>query len=92
MIVRILGEGQFKVNDEASAVLDQLDTELEDAIDQGDEPAFSAALSALLEHVREYGESVPPEHLGPSELILPPEGSSMDEVRKMLSGEGLIPG
>lgn len=92
MIVRILGEGQFKVDYEASAVLDQLDTELEDAIEQGDEPAFSAALSALLEHVREHGESVPPEHLGPSELILPPDGSSMDEVRKMLSGEGLIPG
>jgi hypothetical protein len=92
MIVRILGEGQFTVDHEASAVLDQLDTELEAAIDRGDEPVFSAALSALLGHVREHGESVSPEHLGPSELILPPEGSSMDEVRKMLSGEGLIPG
>ncbi len=92
MIVRILGEGQFKVDHEAASVLDQLDSELEAAIDQGDEPAFSDALSALLGHVREHGESVPPEHLGPSELILPHDGSSMDEVRKMLSGEGLIPG
>jgi hypothetical protein len=92
MIVRILGEGQFKVNDEASAALDQLDTELEAAIDRADEPAFSAALSALLAQVREHGEVVPPEHLGPSELILPHEGSSMDEVRKMLTDEGLISG
>jgi hypothetical protein len=92
MIVRILGEGQFRVDDEASAVLDRLDTELEGAIERGDEAAFSSALSALLGHVREHGESVSADHLGPSELILPHEGSSMDEVRKMLSGEGLIPG
>jgi hypothetical protein len=92
MIVRILGEGQFEVDDEASVVLDQLDTELESAIERGDEPAFSAALSGLLAHVREHGQSVPPEHLGPSEVILPHEGSSMDEVRKMLADEGLISG
>jgi hypothetical protein len=92
MIVRILGEGQFKVDDEASAVLDQLDSDLEAAIERGDEPAFSATLSTLLAHVREHGESVPPEHIGPSEVILPHEGSSMDEVRKMLADEGLISG
>jgi len=92
MIVRILGEGQFKVSDEASAVLDQLDTELESAIERGDEPAFAAVLSRLLEQVREHGESVPPEHLGPSELILPHAGSSLTEVRKMLTDEGLISG
>jgi hypothetical protein len=92
MIVRILGEGQFKVDHEAAAVLDQLDSELEAAIEQGDEPGFSVALSALLAHVRQHGESVPPEHLGPSELILHHEGSSIDEVRKMLTDEGLISG
>jgi len=92
MIVRILGEGQFKMDDEASAVLDKLDSELEAAIDHGDEPAFSAALSTLLAHVREHGEPVSAEHLGPSELILPHEGSSIDEVRKMLADEGLITG
>jgi hypothetical protein len=92
MIVRILGEGQFTVDDEASAVLDQLDHELEAAIDRGDEPAFSTTLSAMLAQVRDHGESVSPEHLGPSELILPHEGSSMDEVRKMLTDEGLISG
>jgi hypothetical protein len=92
MIVRILGEGQFKVDDEASAVLDQLDTDLEAAIDRGDEPAFAAALSGLLAHVRAHGEAVSADHLGPSELILPHEGSSMDEVRKMLTDEGLISG
>jgi hypothetical protein len=92
MIVRIPSEGQFKVDDEASAVLDQLDTDLEAAIEREDDSAFSATLSALLAHVREHGEAMPTDYIGPSDLILPHEGSSMDEVRKMLTDEGLISG
>ena len=48
MIVRILGEGQFRVDDAVTAELNQLDTELESAVEHGDEPAFRAALTALL--------------------------------------------
>jgi hypothetical protein len=32
---------------------------------------------------------VPSDSLEPSELILPHEGSSMDEVRKLLSDDGI---
>ena len=46
----------------------------------------------LLAEVRAQGTPVPPETLAPSELILPHEGSSMAEVRKLLTDEGLIPG
>jgi hypothetical protein len=35
---------------------------------------------------------LPPDILEESELILPHEDSSMDEVRKLLTDEGLIPG
>lgn len=92
MIVRILGEGQFRVDDDAAADLNRLDAELEAAVERGDEPAFSAALHGLLAEVRAKGGAVPPDVLEPSELILPAEGSSMAEVRKLLSDDGLIPG
>jgi hypothetical protein len=92
MIVRILGEGQFSVSDDLAAELNRLDTDLEAAVERGDEPAFAAALSSLLDKVREAAEPVPSDTLQPSELILPGEGSSMDEVRKLLSDDGLIPG
>ena len=93
MIVRILGEGQFRVNTELAAELDQRDSDLEAALERGDEAAFSQALTVLLSTVRGKAEAVPADKLEPSELILPHEGSSMDEVRKMLtSDEGLIPG
>jgi hypothetical protein len=92
MIVRILGEDQFSVDDAAVAELNQLDTDLETAIERGDEAGFTAALTRLLGHVRATGSPLPPDTLEPSDLILPREDSSMDEVRQMLTDEGLIPG
>ena len=92
MIVRILGEGQFRVDDSAAAELNRLDTELEAAVDHGNEAAFTAALTRLLAQVRAQGSPLPPDILEPSELILPAQDSSMADVRKLLTDEGLIPG
>jgi len=92
VIVRILGEGQFKVEDAATAELNQLDADLEAAVEHGNERAFTVALTGLLAKVRAQGTPLPPDILEPSELILPHEDSSMDEVRKLLTDEGLIPG
>ena len=92
MIVRILGEGQFRVDDAATGELNHLDTELEAAVERGDEAAFTAALTGLLSQVRAQGSPLPADMLEPSDLILPHQDSSMDEVRKLLTDEGLIPG
>ena len=92
MIVRILGEGQFRIGDAAAAELNRLDTELEAAVNHNDEAAFATALNGLLAQVRAQGSPLPPDTLEESDLILPHQGSSMDEVRKLLTDEGLIPG
>ena len=92
MIVRILGEGQFSVDDSATAELNQADTDLEAAVNRSDEAAFTAALTRLLAQVRANGSPLAPDTLEASDLILPNEDSSMDEVRKMLTDDGLIPG
>ena len=92
MIVRILGEGQFKVGDATTADLNRLDSELESAVNHDDEAAFTAALTGLLAQVRVQGSPLPADSLEASDLILPHQDSSMDEVRKLLSDEGLIPG
>jgi PspAA-like protein len=92
VIVRISGEGQFSIDDAATAELNRLDSELEAAVDRNDEAAFTAALHGLLEQVRARGSALPADTLEPSDLILPPEDASMDEVREMLTEEGLIPG
>ena len=89
MIVRILGEGQFRVDDDAANELNRMDADLEAAVERGDEAGLTATLNGLLAHVHSHGTAVPPDNLEPSELILPHEGSSMGEVRKLLSDDGI---
>ncbi|WP_395107381.1 hypothetical protein [Actinomadura sp. SCN-SB] len=91
MIVRIMGEGQLEVAPDDLASLNTLDEELEAAIETGDEATFRTALHGLLDNVRKVGKALPEDSLEPSELILPPADAAMDEVRKMLGDEGLIP-
>ena len=92
MIVRILGEGQFDIGDAGTSELNRLDTELETAVNRNDEAAFTAALHGLLAQVRAQGSPLPSDSLEPSDLILPRQDSSMADVRKLLSDDGLIPG
>jgi hypothetical protein len=92
MIVRILGEGQLRVDDAAAGELNELDAKLEATVERNDEPGFKPALDELLARVRAIGRPVEPGALEPSELILPGEGATMADLRKLLSGDGLIPG
>jgi hypothetical protein len=92
MIVRILGEGQLRVDDSAVDELNELDSALEAAVERDDEPGFTSALDVLLARVRSLGTAVEAEVIEPSALILPQEDATMDDVRKLMSDDGLIPG
>jgi hypothetical protein len=90
VIVRILGEGQYRLDDAAHDRLGPLDTKLGGAVDRDDTAAFHEALNSALRLVRETGTLVPPDTLEPSDLILPHEGASVDEVRQLLAEDGII--
>jgi hypothetical protein len=94
VIVRVLGEGQYAVDDSHADLLNGLDSGLERAVESADEAAFRAALGDLLSQVRTLGERLPDEALVPSDALLPGEDSTLDDVRAMLADttEGLIPG
>lgn len=92
MIVRIMGEGQYDVPDDALDGLNGLDSALEGAMESGDESQFRSALVALLDQVRRVGVPVADDVLAPSDAILPDAEASVDDVRSLLGDEGLIPG
>jgi hypothetical protein len=91
VIVRIMGEGQLRLDDGALDQLNRLDDALGEAIDSGDDEKFRAALVTLLDAVRAAGTPVPDEELVDSDLVLPYAEAHVDEVRAMLTDEGLIP-
>jgi hypothetical protein len=92
VIIRILGEGQYDVPDEHVDSLNEYDNQLEKAVEESDEAAFGTALTALLDRVRSLGEPVALDALVGSQLILPADSTTLDEVRDLISGDGLIPG
>jgi hypothetical protein len=92
MIIRIMGEGQWRVDDADLEQLNELDGAVESAVDAGDEAAFATALGDLLTAVRSKGDHVADAELVDSDLVLPPADATADDVRHLLADGGLIPG
>ncbi len=92
MIVRISTEGQYEVDDADVDGLNELDKQAVAACDSSDEALFHDAFERLLEFVRTRGRPVGAEHLGGSDVILPPPDVSLAEAKAEFTGEGLIPG
>jgi uncharacterized protein YdcH (DUF465 family) len=91
VIVRLLGEGQFRVDDALFARLNELDDDIARAVEAQDEQALWAGLQALAEAVRANGSRLSDEELTPSDAVIPPEDLTLDEARELLSDDGFIP-
>jgi len=91
VIVRLLGEGQFRVPDELLPTLNELDAGVLDAVEAGDEQALWDRLNALADAVRQNGARLRDDELVPSDAIVPPEDLSLDEARDLLADDGFIP-
>ena len=91
MIVRLMGEGQYRVSDELRERLEALDDEAMAALDAEDEGELDAKLDEMSVLVRNEGERLPDEDLSPSDAVIPPSDLTLEETRQLFSDEGLIP-
>ena len=91
MIVRLMGEGQYRVDDGLREQLNELDDRAQTALDANDEPALDDVLDEMGQLVRDRGERLPDEDLSTSDLIIPPSDLTLEETRKLFTDEGLIP-
>jgi hypothetical protein len=91
VIVRLMGEGQYRVDDSLLTRLNELDDAVARAVESSDERALWSGLQTLADAVREGGVKLDDDDLSPSDAIIPPEDLSLEEAQELLSGEGLIP-
>jgi hypothetical protein len=91
MIVRLMGEGQYRVEDDLREQLNELDDRAVAALEQDDESKLDEVLDQMWQLVRERGEHLADEDLSPSDLIIPPSDLSLEETKKLFSEEGLVP-
>jgi hypothetical protein len=92
VIVRIATEGQYELLGSDEEMLHELDNQAVSACETRDEQHFHDAFARLLKFVRTNGQPVPEDRLGPSDMILPPPDTSLEDARAEFTGEGLIPG
>jgi hypothetical protein len=91
VIVRISGEGQYRLPDADADRLNELDNRAVASVEAGDEVGFGELWAQMLALVETDGEAVADDELLPSDVILPPRDSSFAEAAAEFTGEGLIP-
>lgn len=84
MIVRIMTEDQYRLDDGDTAELQRLDDALEQAMESGDEGRFSTTLSQLVDYVRQHGKTVGMDEVLPSDAIVPAPDMSLEEAKSRL--------
>lgn len=92
MIVRIMGDNQYRIDDDHNTEIARLDDELVAAMDAGDNARFTAALTQLTTYVREHGAQVPDEELVPSDLMVPAADMTLAEARERVESANIAEG
>jgi hypothetical protein len=91
MIVRISGEGQYRLDDANKDRLNELENAVVAIVEGGQEDGFAEAFKTLLDYVRSEGEQLGDDDLEGSDVIIPPADISFQEAGVDFTGEGLIP-
>ena len=91
MIVRVMGEGQFRLEGDAVGRLNELDDRAQVALERDDESELDRYLEEMAALVKRDGERLPDDDLSPSDAIVPPSDMTLAETKKFFSEQGLIP-
>lgn len=86
MIARIMADGQYRLTDEAYDRLQVIDDHLLAALQSDDHGAFHQLFREALALVK-AGERLDETTLEPSDLVLPPADTSMEDARRLLETE-----
>ena len=91
MIVRLMGEGQYRVSDDLRDRLSELDDLAGAAAEADDEAELDGHPDRMWSLVREEGEKLPDDELTASDAVIPPSDLTLEETRRLMSAEGFIP-
>jgi hypothetical protein len=91
VIVRISGEGQWRVPEEERDRLNALDNEIGSALETCSQDEFRELLARLAAEVTSTGERLADDEIVPSDVVLPARDTTLEEARELFAGEGLIP-
>lgn len=91
MIVRLMGEGQYRVDDSVLERLNELDDRATAAAERDDEPTLDEALDEMFSLVKSEGEALADDEIATSDVLIPPSDLTLEETKQLMSHEGFIP-
>jgi hypothetical protein len=97
VVVRISGQGQFRVSKNTISSIDTIDNAIVDIIENGSgddvarEKKLREKLHEIVNLVTSEGKALDHKEIVQSDFIIPSPDFSMEEARKIFKGEGLIP-
>jgi hypothetical protein len=91
VIVRLMGSGQYRVDESVVQSLNELDDDAQAALDASDEVKLDQTLDEMWQVVRRAGEPLPDEEIATSDIVIPPSDFTLEETRGLLTHEGFIP-
>jgi phage shock protein A len=90
IVIRIHGEGQYRLDPSLRESLDTYDHQLVSAVKGGDDAAYHAALGELFTFVRGKGMHVSSDDILASDIVLPSDDMALAEVTDLLAKEGWL--
>jgi hypothetical protein len=92
-IVRIMGQGQFTVDNTTLKKLNEIDDSIVQLVstERSDDIEFRKRLTELTSIVETKGQPLDPKEIIQSDIILPSTDLSIDEAKRLFKGEGVIP-
>ncbi len=92
MIVRILDEGQYRLDSRFLDRLNEIDAMLVAVVAGSGAGSFDTLFAQMLELVRTNGEPLGDSELVASDVVLPSPSMNQNELRVLFTGEGVVPG
>jgi hypothetical protein len=91
VIIRLMGEGQYRVDDGLMARLNELDDRAQAAADAEDERELDRVLDEMWKLVEDEGERLADDDLSLSDAVVPPSDLTLEETKRLFAEEGFIP-
>ena len=91
MIVRLMNDGQYRVDDSVLQQLNDLDERATAAAEADDEQTLDDALDEMFSLVKSRGDALADDELTSSDILIPPSDLTLEETKELLTDEGFIP-
>lgn len=93
-VVRVMGQGQFKVNEETVRDINRVDNTIVEILqneNKADDQEFRTNITKLVQTIVSKGQRLDDKELVESDIIVPDSDTSLEEAKKVFKGEGIIP-